>query len=121
MSLAILATGLGRAVTLFASCGKLAAPCLTRAPKPSCQALVPIVKMFSMRRDCLLRSAFQRLSEDRRYAKRNHFRHYYLLHACESLRKAANSPTFVQNYSVLDSHNRSLSKNAPHQGNSSPT
>ena len=51
MSSAILATVLGRAVTLFASCVELATPRLTRAPEPSRQALVPMVKMLSMRRD----------------------------------------------------------------------
>jgi len=40
---------LGRSVALFASCGKLATPCLTRTPKSSRQALVPMMKMLSMR------------------------------------------------------------------------
>jgi hypothetical protein len=107
MSEAILATVLGGAVTLFATCRKLAAPCLTSAPKPSRQALVPTMKMFSMRRDChrlhhlggfprlnaklddlsawLLRSPFQRFSENRGYVKLNNLRHSHLPRACDPL------------------------------------
>jgi hypothetical protein len=107
MSRAILATVLGRSVTLFASCGKLAAPSLTSAPKPSGQALVPMVRMLSTRPDChrlhylrrfpcspakldnlcrlVLRSALQGFPENRRFVKLNHFRHSSLHHACQSL------------------------------------
>jgi hypothetical protein len=45
VSEAILATVFRRTVTLFVCCGGLAAPCLTSAPEPSRQALVPMVKM----------------------------------------------------------------------------
>jgi serine/threonine protein kinase len=46
MSLAILTTLLGSTVALVASLGGLAAPHFASAPKPSRQALVPIVVMF---------------------------------------------------------------------------
>jgi hypothetical protein len=52
MSWAILSTMRRCLLTLFAFCTKLAAPSLASAPKSSRQALVPLVRMLSMRRDC---------------------------------------------------------------------
>ena len=136
MSLAILATGLGRTVTLFASCGKLAAPSLTRAPKPSCQALVPMVKMLPMRHDChgphylagfaCLRAELDNLSalpsprefqgfpEDRRHVKLDHLCHDYPFFSLQTFADGLRQPTiYVRNHSVLESRSRSLSKTAP--------
>ena len=50
MSRAIPATVLGSTVTFLVSSGKRAAPCLTSAPKSSCQASVPIVAVLRRRR-----------------------------------------------------------------------
>ena len=49
MSEAISATLLGSTVAIFASLGKLTAPHFARAAKTARQALVPVVKMLSMR------------------------------------------------------------------------
>jgi hypothetical protein len=114
MSRAIPAAVLGRSVTLFASCAKLAAPCLTSAPKPSRQAPVPMVKMLAMRRDCCglhdlggfpcprakldhlrtlrLRSTLQRFVEDRRHMKLDHFPHSHLLMFAKLCGLAAKQP-----------------------------
>jgi len=114
MSRAIPATVLGRSVTLVASCGKLAAPGLAGAPKPSRQALVPMVKVLAMRLDCyglhdlgrfpclraklddlcalLFLSAFQRFVENRRYIKLNHFPHSHLLRTVNLCGQAATRP-----------------------------
>ncbi len=128
MSYAISTTLLGSTVASFASLGKLTAPHFTRAAKTARQALVPVVKMLSTRleyqglhclggfpclraklddlRALLPRRAFQGFPENRRYVKFNHFR-----------RTRCNSPTiFIRNYSVVESHNRSLSKSAPQTG-----
>ena len=50
MSRATPATVLGSTVTFLVSSGKRAAPCLTSAPKSSCQASVPIVAVLRRRR-----------------------------------------------------------------------
>jgi hypothetical protein len=142
MDRAILAAVLGRSVTLFAFRGKLAAPCLTSTPKPSSQALVPLVKMLAVRRNCdgfhlggfpcllakfddlcrlVLRSALQGFPENRRFVKLNHFRHSYLHHACESLADGLQQLDYIHaTISVLNSHNPSLSKTAPPTGLSRP-
>src|SRR5580700_9517987 len=52
MRYAIPATLLGRTVALFAFFGELATPRLTTAPKTAGQALEPVVKMLSTRREC---------------------------------------------------------------------
>jgi hypothetical protein len=99
MSQAISATLLGSTVAILASLGKLATPHFASAPKPSRQALVPMVKMFPMRRDChglpclggllclpaklnnfsalLPPRAFQRFPKNRWHVKLNHLRHDY--------------------------------------------
>jgi hypothetical protein len=130
---------LGRTVTRFASYGKLAAPYLTSASKPSRQALVPMVKMLPMRHDChglrylagfpCLRAKLDNLSallpprpfqgfpENRRNVKLDHLCHDYPFFSLQTF--AHGALPFVRNYSVLESRSRSLSKTAPETGHRS--
>jgi hypothetical protein len=52
MSQTVSATLLGSTVAIFASLGKLTAPDFAHTAKTARQALVPVVKMLSMRGDC---------------------------------------------------------------------
>jgi hypothetical protein len=130
MSCAILATVLGRTVTLLGSCCKRAAPSLACASKPSRQALVPMMKMLSVRGDChgfhrlgglpwlhaklnnlstlLLRSAFQRFPESHWYVKLDYFCHNWLLQACEFHGATRSVPYF--RYRIIGSPCLNLSK-----------
>jgi hypothetical protein len=118
MSQAILATMLGRTVTLFASCGKLAAPYLTSASKPSRQALVPLVKMLPMRHDChglhylagfaCLRAKLDNLSalpsprefqgfpEDRRHVKLDHLCHNHPFFSLQTFADGPRQPYHIR-------------------------